>query len=42
MGLWDMVVETWEGVCDEVDNPQLTKGSVIRVCNPPLKSECFK
>lgn len=31
MGLWDIIVDSWEEACDKVDNPRLARGSVIRV-----------
>ncbi|MFY0992957.1 lecithin retinol acyltransferase family protein [Halomonas sp. C05BenzN] len=31
MGLWDMIVESWEKACEEVDHPKLSRGSVLRI-----------
>jgi len=31
MGLWDMMVESWEEACQEVDHPKLSKGAVLRI-----------
>lgn len=31
MGLWDMIVESWEEACEEIDHPKLSRGSVLRV-----------
>lgn len=31
MGLWDMIVESWEEACEEVDHPKLSRGIVLRI-----------
>jgi hypothetical protein len=31
MGLLDMIVESWEEACEEVDYPKLSRGSVLRI-----------
>lgn len=31
MGLWDMIVESWEEAREEVDHPKLSRGTVLRI-----------
>lgn len=31
MGLWNMIVESWEEACEEIDHPKLSRGSVLRI-----------
>ena len=31
MGLWDMLVESWEEACEEIDHPKLSRGTVLRI-----------